>query len=182
MSQDVRTQDHHAISKKGLSEGSIGLFGAVVIGVSCVAPAYTLTAALGPTVSEVGFQVPAIILVGFIPMLLVALGYRELNHAMPDSGTSFTWATRAFGPNLGWMGGWGLISATILVLSNLAGIAVEFLYLLISQVSGQDQIAGLANNVWINVATCLAFMAAATAICKPRSACSTSSSPSRWPC
>ena len=86
--------------------------------------------------SEVGVQVPAIILVGFIPMLLVAFGYRELNRAMPDSGTSFTWATRAFGPWIGWLAGWGLIAATILVLSNLAGIAVEFLFLLIAQISG----------------------------------------------
>ena len=31
----------------------------------------------------------------------------------------------AFGPWIGWMAGWGLVSATILVLSNLAGIAVE---------------------------------------------------------
>src|SRR6188768_805547 len=103
------------LSKKGLSAGTVGLIGAVVIGISCIAPAYTLTAALGPTVSEVGFQVPAIILVGFIPMLLVALGYRELNKRMPDSGTSFTWATRAFGPWIGWMAGWGLVAATILV-------------------------------------------------------------------
>ncbi len=77
------------LSKKGLSAGTVGLIGAVVIGISCIAPAYTLTAALGPTVSEVGFQVPAIILLGFIPMLLVAFGYRELNRTMPDSGTSF---------------------------------------------------------------------------------------------
>ena len=46
---------------------------------------------------------PAIILVGFIPMLLVAFGYRELNRAMPDSGTSFTWGARAFGPWIGWL-------------------------------------------------------------------------------
>ena len=45
---------------------------------------------------------------GFIPMLLVAFGYRELNRRMPDSGTSFTWATRAFGPWVGWLAGWGL--------------------------------------------------------------------------
>ncbi|MBN9172195.1 MAG: amino acid transporter, partial [Microbacterium sp.] len=100
------------LSKKGLSAGTVGLIGAVVIGISCIAPAYTLTAALGPTVSAVGFQVPAIILVGFIPMLLVAFGYRELNRSMPDSGTSFTWASRAFGPWIGWMAGWGLIAAT----------------------------------------------------------------------
>jgi hypothetical protein len=97
------------ITRKGLSAGSVGLIGAIVIGISCIAPAYTLTAALGPTVSAVGVQVPAIILVGFIPMLLVAFGYRELNKRMPDSGTSFTWATRAFGPWVGWMAGWGLV-------------------------------------------------------------------------
>ena len=156
--------DTSGLSSKGLSVGTIGLLGAVVIGISCIAPAYTLTAALGPTVSEVGFQVPAIILVGFIPMLLVALGYRELNRAMPDSGTSFTWATRAFGPWVGWMAGWGLIAATILVLSNLAGIAVEFLFLLIAQITGQAEIADLASNTFINIAVCLLFMLAATTI------------------
>ncbi len=150
------------ISKKGLSVGTVGLIGAIVIGISCIAPAYTLTAALGPTVSEVGVQVPAIIIVGFIPMLLVAFGYRELNNRMPDSGTSFTWATRAFGPWIGWMAGWGLVAATILVLSNLAGIAVDFLFLLISQLAGVDSIADLSTNPFINVGVCLAFMAAAT--------------------
>ncbi|MCX6502817.1 MAG: APC family permease [Microbacterium sp.] len=150
------------LSQKGLSAGTVGLIGAVVIGISCIAPAYTLTAALGPTVSEVGVQVPAIILVGFIPMLLVAFGYRELNNRMPDSGTSFTWAARAFGPWVGWLAGWGLIAATILVLSNLAGIAVDFLFLLIAQVTGAEDIAGLAANPFINVVVCLAFMAGAT--------------------
>ena len=111
-----------------------------MIGVSCIAPAYTLTAALGPTVSEVGVHLPAIFLVGFIPMLLVALGYRELNNAMPDAGTSFTWATRAFGPWIGWMGGWGLIAATIIVLSNLAAVAVDFFYLMLAQLFGNPEL------------------------------------------
>lgn len=152
------------LSQKGLSAGSVGLIGAVVIGISCIAPAYTFTAAVGPAASEVGTQVPAVILVGFIPMLLVAFGYRELNRVMPDSGTSFTWATRAFGPWIGWMAGWGLVSATILVLSNLAGIAVEFLFLLIAQTSGNPGIADLAANKFINIAVCLLFMCAATYI------------------
>src|SRR5690625_7116341 len=34
---------------------------ATVIGVSCIAPAYTLTSGLGPTISTVGTQVPAIL-------------------------------------------------------------------------------------------------------------------------
>lgn len=121
---------------KGLSSGSVGLLGAVVIGMSCIAPAYTLSGALGPTAAAVGTHLPAIFLVGFLPMLLVAVGYRQLNRAMPDSGTTFTWTSKAFGPWLGWMGGWGLLAATILVLSNLAGIAVEFFYLLLAQITG----------------------------------------------
>ena len=152
------------LSKKGLSAGTIGLLGAVVIGISCIAPAYTFTAAIGSTVAKVGVQMPAIILVGFIPMLLVAFGYRELNSRMPDSGTSFTWASRAFGPWVGWMAGWGLVAATIIVLSNLAGIAVDFLFLLISQLTGQSDFASLTSVVPINIAVCLVFVIAATII------------------
>lgn len=148
-------------TSKGLSEGSVGLLGAVVIGMSCIAPAYTLSGALGPTAAAVGTHLPAIFLVGFIPMLLVAVGYRQLNRAMPDSGTTFTWTSKAFGPWVGWMGGWGLLAATILVLSNLAGIAVEFFYLLLAQLTGNDAIAALSDNVPVNILTCLVFMAAA---------------------
>lgn len=152
------------LSKKGLSAGSVGLLGAIVIGISCIAPAYTLTGALGPTVSQVGAQVPAIFLVGFIPMLLVAFGYRELNRVMPDSGTSFTWGTRAFGPWIGWISGWGLVVATVVVLSNLAGIAVDFFYLLLSQIFNNSDIAELSSITWVNVVTCLVFMVGATLI------------------
>jgi amino acid transporter len=94
-------------------------------------------------------------------MLLVALGYRELNNAMPDAGTSFTWATRAFGPWIGWMGGWGLIAATIIVLSNLAAVAVDFFYLMLAQLLGNPGMAELSKNLPLNIATTLVFIAAA---------------------
>jgi amino acid transporter len=148
-------------SGKGLGTGRVGLLAAVVIGVSTIAPAYTLSGALGPTAAAVGEQLPAIFLVGFVPMLLVAIGYRELNRAMPDAGTTFTWASRAFGPWVGWMGGWGLLASTVLVLSNLAGIAVDFFYLLLAQLTGNPALADLTRNVPVNVATCLVFMALA---------------------
>ncbi len=152
------------LHSKGLSAGSVGLISAAVIGMSCIAPAYTLSGGLGPTASVVGEHMPAIFLVSFIPMLLVALGYKELNQAMPDSGTTFTWATRAFGPIIGWLGGWGLLAATILVLSNLAGIAVDFFYLLLSQIFNNPEIANLTRNVPLNIATCFVFISIATTI------------------
>lgn len=148
-----------ATSEKGLATGQVGLIGAVVIGISCIAPTYTLTSGLGPTISAVGKFVPAVLILGFIPMLLVAFAYRELNNAVPDSGTSFTWATKAFGPWVGWMGGWGLITATILVISNLAAVAVDFFYLLAAQILGRPAIYGSISPrrcfslLWL--ATCL---------------------------
>ncbi|MGW5116607.1 APC family permease, partial [Streptomyces noursei] len=149
---------------KGLSGNSVGLLGSAVIGVSTVAPVYCLTSTLGPTVGEVGVQMPAVFLAGFLPMLLVAFAYRELNKAVPDCGTSFTWTVKAFGPRVGWMCGWGLVIATIIVLSNLAGVATSFFYLLLGELTGSPTIAALDHNRIAHVLTCLAFIAVATAI------------------
>lgn len=150
------------LTKKGLGQGSISTFGAVVIGLSCCAPAYTMTAALGPAASQVDDQLPAIFIVGFLPMFLVAMGYMALNRAMPDSGTTFTWVTRAFGPWVGWIASWGLLAATILVLSNTAGIAETFLFLALSQMFQSEVIIEIGNNPFVNIAVCLVFLAIAT--------------------
>jgi amino acid transporter len=147
---------------KGLSKNSVGLLASVVLGISSIAPVYALTATLGPTVTEVGLQMPAIFLAGFLPMLLVAYAYRELNRVAPDCGTSFTWATKAFNPYLGWMAGWGALLATIIVLSNLAGVAVSFFYLLLGELTGSDWLGNLSGNRLVNVLTCVAFVAVAT--------------------
>ncbi|MDN3292989.1 APC family permease [Streptomyces ficellus] len=152
------------VRSKGLGGNSVGLMGGAVIGVSTVAPVYCLTATLGPTVSEVGLQMPAIFLAGFLPMLLVAFAYRELNRAVPDCGTSFTWSVKAFGPRIGWMCGWGLLVATIVVLSNLAGVATSFFYLLLGEATGSESVAALDGNKAVHILTTLAFIAVATAI------------------
>ena len=155
------SSDTGLVRSKGLASGQLGLFAAVMIGISTIAPAYVLTSSLGPTVQAIGTQLPAIFIIGFIPMFLVALAYRELNADTPDSGTTFTWVSKAFGPVLGWLGGWGLLAANIIVLSNLAGVAVDFFYLFLAQVTGNPALAELANNKLLNVATCLVFVGAA---------------------
>ena len=63
----------------------------------------------------------------FIPMLLVAFAYKELSQDTPDRGTTFTWGTKAFGPWIGWIGGWGLAVSAIIVLANVAEVAAVYL-------------------------------------------------------
>ncbi|NUK03432.1 APC family permease [Streptomyces lunaelactis] len=152
------------VREKGLGGNSVGLMGSAVIGISTVAPVYCLTSTLGSTAGEVGLQMPAVFLAGFLPMLLVAFAYRELNRVMPDCGTSFTWTVKAFGPRLGWMCGWGLVIATIIVLSNLAGVATSYFWLLAGEITGNASIAALDDNKAVHIVTCLALIAAATAV------------------
>lgn len=179
-------EERTGLVAKGLAEGKVGTLAGAVLGISCVAPGYTLTASIGLIVAAVGLKMPAIFIAGFIPMFLTAYAYRELNSRAPDCGASFTWSTKAFGPYVGWMCGWGMVIATIIVLSNLAAIAVEFLYLFIAQLFNQPGIAELADNKLINILTTVALLALATLIASrgspPASACSTCWSDFRWWC
>ncbi|MEE6179303.1 APC family permease [Mycobacterium sp. 050134] len=147
---------------KGLAAGTVGTFSGAILGISCVAPGYTLTASIGLIVASVGLKMPAVFIAGFIPMLLTAFAYRELNSDFPDCGASFTWSTKAFGPYVGWMCGWGMVIATIIVLSNIAAVAVRFFYLFLAGLFHDPGIADLAANKWIDIATTLAFIVVAT--------------------
>ncbi|MCH5641183.1 MULTISPECIES: APC family permease [unclassified Gordonia (in: high G+C Gram-positive bacteria)] len=152
-------------SSKGLAANRIGVFSGAVLGVSTVAPGYTLTASIGLIVAAVGLKMPAIFIAGFIPMFLTAYAYRELNSDTTDAGASFTWSTKAFGPYVGWMCGWGMVIATIIVLSNLAAVGVQFFYLLLARIFDHPTLADLGtSNKLVNILTTLALLAAATYI------------------
>ena len=118
------------ILEKGLKQGALGLLSSTVIALASVAPAYSLAATIGFVVISVGLQAPVIMVLAFIPMYCVAVGYRELNEAEPDAGTTFTWAARTFGPRTGWMGGWAIVAADVVVMANLAAIAGSYFFLL----------------------------------------------------
>ncbi len=93
------------IGEKGLKSGALGLISSVVVGVASTAPAYSLAATLGFVVIAInGLQAPIITILAFVPMLFVSYGYKEMNYADPDCGTTFTWGARAFGPKTGWLG------------------------------------------------------------------------------
>jgi amino acid transporter len=142
------------VGAKGLSKDDISLWGSTAIGLSSTAPVYSLTATLGLMAVAVGTHMPAAFLIAFIPMLFTAIAYKELNTEDPDCGTTFTWASKAFGKFAGWMGGWGMAVSGIVVLANLAQIAGKYLWLLID--------TNLAENLFLTTCTGVAFIAAMT--------------------
>ena len=119
---------------KGLKKGAIGYLSNIVIGVASTAPAYSLAATLGfiVAVKGVGVHAPAVLLVSFVPMLLIAAAYKYLNRADPDAGTTFAWTTRALGPATGWVNGWAIFLADVIVMASLADIAGVYTFKLFS--------------------------------------------------
>ncbi len=134
---------------KGLRTKSLDLASSIVIGMSSTAPGYSIAASLGWIVAYVAYQSPALVLLGFLPILCIAYAYRELNRETPDCGTTFTWATRVFNPWVGWMGGWGYVSASIIAMASASQIAGQYFYLMFGA-------SGLAASAfWVTLGGCV---------------------------
>ena len=148
-----------SVAGKGLKLGAIGLLSSIVIGVASTAPGYSLAATLGGVTTEVGVKAPIIMLIAFVPMLFISYAYKALNAASPDCGTSFTWVARAFGPHAGWLTGWAIVAADVIVMAALAQIAGVYGFLLF----GLDDLAAnatavtIAGCVWILIMTWISY-------------------------
>ncbi|HEY2438572.1 MAG TPA: APC family permease [Solirubrobacteraceae bacterium] len=130
-----------------LKRGAISYLSNVVIGVASTAPAYSLAATVGflVLISSMGFHSPAVIIVSFIPMVFIAWAYKAMNAVDPDCGTSFSWATRAMGPSIGWVIGWTVLVSDIVVNANQAQIAGSYGF----QLFGLD--AAAANTLDVTI-------------------------------
>jgi amino acid transporter len=148
------------IADKGLKPGAIGFLSNLVIGTASVAPAYSLAATLGfvVAVKGIGVHAPGVMIAAFVPMLLIAFAYRHLNKSDPDCGTTFAWATRALGPQLGWINGWAIFLADVIVMASLADIAAVYTY----QLFGWHY--GLHHN-WVIIVGSVVWIVLMTWIC-----------------
>ncbi|MDR3660392.1 MAG: APC family permease [Mycobacterium sp.] len=159
----------NTVESKGLKSGALGLVSSVVVGLASTAPAYSLAATLGLVIATsgtllAGVKAPAIMLISFIPMYLIAIAYQELNRAEPDCGTTFTWAARAFGPVVGWLGGWGIIASDVIVIANLAQIAGSYSFTFVGDL-GWHSVAGLATSTLWSTMAGIIWIALMTYIC-----------------
>ena len=148
---------------KGLKKNAVTYLSSIVIGVASTAPGYSLAAVLGfvvlagPAGATVGFQAPAVLMISFVPMFFIASAYYYMNRADPDCGTTFSWVTRAMGPHLGWLGGWAIVVADIIVMANLAQIAGVYTFLLFGADGAADSVfwVTLVGVLWIAIMTAI---------------------------
>jgi amino acid transporter len=153
----VPTSSEGGVMDKGLKKGAIGYLSNIVIGVASTAPAYSLAATLGFIVAVKGVDThaPAVLLVSFVPILLIAAAYKYLNRADPDAGTTFAWTTRALGPGTGWVNGWAIFLSDVIVMASLAQIAAIYTFKLFDwEAAANSKVAIiLAAVIWIALMT-----------------------------
>jgi amino acid transporter len=149
------------VMDKGLKKGAIGYLSNIVIGVASTAPAYSLATTLGfiVVVKGVGVHAPAVLLVAFVPMLLVASAYKYFNRADPDAGTTFAWVTRTLGPRTGWLNGWAIFLADVIVMASLADIAAIYTFQLFGFTELEESKAAIviAAVLWIAIMTWICY-------------------------
>lgn len=141
----LRVEPAGRAPEKGLKGGALGLISSIVIAVASTAPAYSLAATLGFVVVAIGVQAPIVTVIAFVPMWFISIAFQQMNKVDPDCGATFTWATRAFNPRVGWMGGWGVLAADVIVMASLSQIAGQYVFDLFNA----NGIGDNASSVWV---------------------------------
>ena len=109
----------------------------------------------------VGFQAPIVMVLAFVPMLFVALGFKYLNQADPDCGTTFTWCVQGVRSDHRLARRLGVIVADVLVMASLSQIAGPYTFLLF----GADERARTASSgsasagvIWILLMSAICYV------------------------
>ena len=154
-------RDTSAPGEKGLKAGAIGYMSNLVIAIASTAPAYSLATTLGfiAAIGGLTTHAPAVLLVSFVPILFISAAYRYLNLADPDAGTTFAWTTRAMGPQMGWINGWAIVLADVIVMASLADIASVYTFELVGWNSASTSTPAIiiGSIVWIVLMTWICY-------------------------
>jgi amino acid transporter len=138
--------------------GAFGLGDAVVLGLSGSGPAQTLAVSLASLVAACHYGGALPVLICFVPMLGIALGYQRLNRWDPNAGATYTWVARTFHPYLGFLAGWMILLYYTLGTSSLTIPAGTYtLELLAPRLVDRPLAVALAGGGWNIVVTLLAL-------------------------
>lgn len=102
---------------EGLRADALGGLDAIVLGMAGSAPAYSIATTTAALVAAVGTAGPAALLACGIPMIGIALAYRDLGARLPHAGAAYAWVGRALGPVPGYLAGWALVLAATLFMA-----------------------------------------------------------------
>ncbi|MEV0490945.1 APC family permease [Streptomyces atratus] len=134
---------------RGLQPNVLGTFNTIVMAVAGSAPAYSLAATSAVLVGTVGLGAPAALLYCAIPMLGVALAYRQLGRIDVNAGAGYSWVGRTLHPFLGFLSGWALVvAATLFMVAGSLPAGTMTLTVIDSRFADNTTLATLIGAGW----------------------------------
>jgi amino acid transporter len=131
---------------------------AIVLGLSSSGPAQTLAVSLASLVAACHYGGVVPVLVCFVPMLGIAIGYQRLNRWQQSAGATYTWVARVFHPYLGFLSGWMILLYYTLGTSSLTIPAGTYTLELIAPRLVDSHLAvALTGGAWNIAVTLLAL-------------------------
>jgi len=91
---------------RGLRAGALKARDVVVISLASSGPTQSIAVTLAAMLATVGYASFLPIVICFIPMLGIAIGYQRLNAWQPSAGATYSWVGRAVNPHAGFFAGW----------------------------------------------------------------------------
>lgn len=102
---------------------SLGVLDGVAIAASSTAVTTSIGVGLGVVAAAVGFQMPVLFILAFLPILGIAMGYARLNRVEANCGNSYVWVGRTLSPWLGFLSGWLQLIGVLIFLTYTVAIA-----------------------------------------------------------
>ena len=90
----------------GLKAGALRAGDVVVMALASSGPTQSIAVTLAALLATVGYASFLPLLICFIPMLGIAIGYQRLNAWQPSAGATYSWVGRALNPHAGFFAGW----------------------------------------------------------------------------
>ena len=91
---------------RGLRANALRARDVVVMSLASSGPTQSIAVTLAARLATVGYASFLPVLICFIPMLGIAIGYQRLNAWQPSAGATYSWVGRAVNPHAGFFAGW----------------------------------------------------------------------------
>lgn len=111
----METETSSSSEQATLRPNTIGLPGVLFQSITTMAPASAVAFSLGAAIPFAGAALPLAVLIALIVCSFIALNVGALARYLPSAGGFFTYISRSFGSQAGWMAGWLFSLAYLLV-------------------------------------------------------------------
>jgi amino acid transporter len=145
-----------AADQRSATPGHVSLGDAIILGLSSSGPAQTLAVSLASLVAVCHYGGVVPLLVCFVPMLGIAVGYQRLNRWEQSAGATYTWVAKVFHPYLGFLAGWMILLYYTLGTTSLTIPAGAYtLELLAPRLADSHVAVAVAGGAWNVIVTLL---------------------------